>query len=348
MKFGGYHSVFFLRQESQKHEVLLRRPSILAQVFLVVRRGGFSALRDKALGVGHKLIASRRVSNWRPENTLIPSKLHHPPRRREVGVFVHVHYSEFLPRIKNILAVYTEAFPNVMFNFTSTDEKIHASLLDLATQFRNVGLVRLCVNRGRNFGPLLVSFQDEIPKVKYVIHVHTKKSPHAGKGIGDKWADLLWGNLLENLDVFRNNLSLLRAGENVSLLYPVDLKLFPPDSFSWARSRGNVPLEIAASSVNRLFDADRFPFPVGGMFMASSKGLKESLLFRRWSPEDFPKELGQTDGTVQHALERVIGCLSWSGGPPFNEQIVFFPTLGAYTTDSSFCSADLSRKNEKT
>jgi lipopolysaccharide biosynthesis protein len=310
--------------------------------------GETASLRRKFKFAFDQLIKKLRVSPWRPKTFVTPARLVQAPRPQEVGVFVHVYYAHYLPRIKKILARYARAFPNVVFHFTSTDDEVHSNLIDLSKEFSNVGLVRLCLNRGRNFGPLLVAFQDEIPKFKFIIHLHTKKSLHADKVLVKRWANLLWGNLLENLEVFKNNLSLLRGDERLTLLYPIDLKLFPPHYFTWGRSLENIPLEAVRSSAQKPLDVDRFPFPIGGMFMASSVGLAESLLFRRWSPEDFPEELGQTDATIQHALERLIGYLSWKGGNSPNEQIVFLPRYGAYTTDCSFCSADLTLDAEKT
>ena len=320
----------------------------MGETFSLIKRGDIGQLKNKVLVAASQILRRHRVSQWRPSSLLTPAKLVYPPRHQEVGVFVHVYYSQYLPRIEKILAVYATTFPNVTFNFTSTDAKLHSSLLDLANQYSNVGLVRLCINRGRNFGPLLVSFQDEIKKFEYIVHVHTKLSLHANKKVGEKWADLLWGNLVENLDIFQNNLSLFREDRNFSLLYPIDLKLFPPSNFTWAHSREHVPTELAKASEGKSLEADRVPFPIGGMFMASSKGLTKSLLTRRWSTEDFPEELGQTDGTVQHALERVIGYLSWKGGAYPKEHIVLFPTLGAYTSDTSFCLADLNLKSKHT
>jgi lipopolysaccharide biosynthesis protein len=313
---------------------------MLVQVFSLIAKGEFSELKRKTAKAFHQSRTRRRVSKWRPRSILTPPKLGYAPQAREVGVFVHVYYSDFLPRIQNLLATYAEAFPNVVFNFTSTNADTHSSLVGLAQRYSNVGLVRQSVNRGRNFGPLLVDFQDEIPKFRFIVHIHTKKSLHAEKGLGEKWTDLLWGNLLENLNVFENNLALLREVESATLLYPIDLELFHPNNFSWAGAKGHLPAEIAQSPDAKFLSVERFPFPIGGMFMASSSGLKKSLLTRRWTLDDFPDELEQVDGTVHHALERIIGCLSWKAGAHPNEQIVFIPSLDAYTNDPSFCTAD--------
>lgn len=316
----------------------------LRQTLLLISRGNFVKLKDKAVTLALLLREKWRVSKWRPSTIIIPTKLLNAPKKNEVGVFIHVYYADYLPRVEKILLKYSEVLPAVVFNFTATDSQVFGSLQELAGRCPNVGLVRLCANRGRNFGPLLFGFQDVIPDFKFVIHLHTKKSLHANEEVGKKWADFLWGNLLEDVEIFQNNLSLFRS-ENVSLLYPVDLKLLPPKNFSWANSRAYIPLGLQVPPESNLLGIDRFPFPAGGMFMASSAGLKNSLLTRRWSTDDFPYEFGQTDGTAQHALERLVGLLSGRGGSSFTDHIVFFPSLGLYTSDTSFCNADLASKD---
>jgi lipopolysaccharide biosynthesis protein len=54
-------------------------------------------------------------------------------------------------------------------------------------------------------------------------------------------------------------------------------------------------------------------FPVGSMFWAQSKALKP-LLEKSFAIQDFEEELGQTDRTIMHAIERLISHTALAQG----------------------------------
>ena len=63
-------------------------------------------------------------------------------------------------------------------------------------------------------------------------------------------------------------------------------------------------------------------FPVGSMFWARSAALKP-LLDLDLQPQHFPPEAGQVDGTLAHAIERMLGVTCRAGG------YHLLPVLGA-------------------
>jgi lipopolysaccharide biosynthesis protein len=296
-------------------------------------------LAQKILSKFHKKWSRGRVRSWKPRSTIEVRHNIAKPGLKEVGVFIHVFYEDYLPRINKVLSEFSEYFPLVEFFFTSPKAEIVQSLEDMKLKHSNISMVVLSQNRGRNFGPLFVSFPKQMRDFEFVIHIHTKESTHQKREYAREWADLLWGNLLENREAFKGNLSAMRDISSASLLYPVDLNLHHPTSYGWKQARIIAIPDLDENLFISRKDGQRFPFPIGGMFMARSTWLTRVFLRRKWSYSDFPEEGGQIDMTPQHMIERLLGVaqLELEAGLT---QIAFFPGLDLWTTDTSFVNAD--------
>src|SRR3546814_14363290 len=82
-------------------------------------------------------------------------------------------------------------------------------------------------------------------------------------------------------------------------------------------------------------DADAsFDYPVGSMFWIRVDALRP-LLDLDLSSHDFPVESGQTDGTLQHALERLVAPATLHHGY----------RLGILPTDGALAMADEGERN---
>jgi len=173
--------------------------------------------------------------------------------------------------------------------------------------------VRLCQNRGRNFGPLLVEFSTRLLTVESFIHVHSKVSSHSGERDGSEWVARLMGLLLD-VDKLRRTRALLDEYPQVGVVYSEVSDLFQGLSFRWGLSKFVlVPLLRRLGGFPKIRFQGAVAFPAGGMFWVKSDAIRP-LLEADWSYADFPPELGQLEGTVQHGIERLVGALSSSLG----------------------------------
>jgi lipopolysaccharide biosynthesis protein len=304
-------------------------------------------LAQKILSKVHKRWSRGRVRSWKPRSSIEVKHKMAEPGPKEVGVFIHVYYEDYLPRLNKVLSEFREYYPLVEFFFTSPKAEIVQTLEGMKLKHANLSKVVLSQNRGRNFGPLFVSFPKEIRDFEFVVHIHTKKSTHEKREYAQEWADLLWGNLLENTEVFKRNLSVMRDTSSASLLYPVDLNLQHPTCYGWKQARIIKIPDLDENLFGSRKDGQRFPFPIGGMFMARSAWLTGVFLRRKWSYSDFPEESGQIDMTSQHMIERLLGVAQLELEVGLT-QIAFFPGLNLWTTDTSFVNADQRQGTDST
>jgi len=189
----------------------------------------------------------------------------------------------------------------------STDESGKARILrrEAAQYQRGEVHIRVVRNRGRDIGAFLTGFRDKIRERYEIIgHVHAKKSVFASGSsdpyLGDRWREFLWQNLLgdENpmMDIVVGRMA---ADAKLGLVFPDN-----PQLPCWDGNR-----TVAEQLAERIGITEPLPaffeFPVGTMFWARRLALKPLFaLDLDW--DDYPAEPIATDGTVMHALERLL------------------------------------------
>ena len=162
--------------------------------------------------------------------------------------------------------------------------------------------VRVVPNRGRDIGPLLTEFGGLFLDSYDVIgHVHTKKTADLkDPEIGRVWGDFLLENLLGGQhSMAAKILSVMEADEGLGLVFPDD-----PHVWGWTDNRSIAEGLAAALDLGELPER-YFWFPVGTMFWARTQALKP-LWAKPWRWEDYPEEPLPYDGTLLHALERLL------------------------------------------
>ncbi|QEE39062.1 hypothetical protein FV241_14260 [Methylobacterium sp. WL2] len=190
--------------------------------------------------------------------------------------------------------------------------------------------VELVENRGRNFGPLVTVFAPDILRYDYVLHVHTKKSLFSGAE-QTRWRDEIYRALFANGACARLAVALLDEDPRIGLFFPETSKHIVYWAHTWLANIG-----AGYGLLDRLglrydgFD-EYLDYPVGGMFWARVDALRP-LLTAGLTPQDFPEEHGQTDGTLAHAIERVVPIVCRSQG---YDAVCFDYESGLARTNSS-------------
>lgn len=279
-----------------------------------------------------KIITSRTFKRkWNPELTEIA------PLNQELldmicsrtAFTVHIFYIDMWPSIFDSI----KSLPkNLTFLITVESQR---GLQEIESDLSSIGVnyvVKLARNRGRNFGPLLVEFSKELLHFESFVHIHTKMSKHS-KGLGNKWSDALFMPLLTQSTAVEQLLAKCELEPSVGIAYSYCADFIGHHNFAWNTNLKFANRIVRKSGVGFLPANDKpFPFPAGGMFWVRTSAV-ESLLALDWKYSDFPKETGQIDGTVQHAVERLFGFLPTYLG---FDHLVFLPSKAAFTMKSDY------------
>ncbi|MBR4903448.1 MAG: hypothetical protein IKZ53_02170 [Selenomonadaceae bacterium] len=217
----------------------------------------------------------------------------------KVAAVVHIFYPELATEMKNLLMNIPCAV-DVYISTTSNEKKI---AIEKAFSDFNKGrvVVKVFPNRGRDVAPAFIGFKNIYKDYDACLHIHSKKSPHAGDLLSG-WRDHLYKNLLGNPEIVSSILQIL-ANERVGAVFP---QYFNPIRvfINWGANYLNTKNLLHKLGIE-IDNQNLIEFPAGSMFWFKPEALAP-LLESNLTFEDFPEELGQVDGTIAHAIERAF------------------------------------------
>lgn len=281
-------------------------------------RGWSSGIKERVKIWNRRRLYKRRFgregglhSRFMPRNIIDLSKTQ--PSVREgvtVAVQLHLYYADlirfFVPFLKRIpveFDLYVSCSGDVK---SSAVESVYSSL----PKCRKV-IARQVLNVGRDVAPLLCEFSDELIKYDLIAHIHGKKSLYNG-GATTGWLEYLCEGLFPVDGGVSRIFELLLQDDPCGIVYPLNCHVLPYQANTWLANKGrarNVALKIGLNE----FPETYFDYPAGSMFWARSDALKK-LLAHGFKYDDFDQELGQTDGTLAHAVERLFGLVAKDAG----------------------------------
>ncbi len=233
------------------------------------------------------------------------------PLPGRIALHIHVHYPELFAAILKPLES-QDLDLDLLISVSSA--KALPEIEDQARQSRHrLAALDLVPNRGRDLGPLLTLYGERLVRdYDFIGHVHTKRSVAAGDvRVGTTWLNFLIENLLGGQQAMATRiLHALHAEPRLGLIFPDD-----PYVVGWTRNRPE-SVRLAARLGLKDVPEEHFFFPVGSMFWARTVALAPLLgLGMRW--EDYPLEPLAYDGTLLHALERLLPSIAQQAGYEF-------------------------------
>lgn len=219
-----------------------------------------------------------------------------------IAICLHLFYPEMWPILKNFLT----AIPEPYDIFISVpDFACTPTLAKIAKEHPAVYFIP-CQNRGRDILPFVHCLKLGIfEKYEAVCKIHSKRSPHMSNG--DQWLKQSLHSLLGDAASISNILEQFRDNPNLGLLGPLNTVIRKGEPLH--KGCNNFLVSRIAETAHLPNNSLDSPFFSGTMFWfrpTALLGLRDLNLQK----EDFPIEMGQTDGTLAHAIERLMWPLA--------------------------------------
>lgn len=223
-----------------------------------------------------------------------------------VALHIHVFYPELLAPMLERLA-HNRIRPDLFLSFS--DPSLKPAIRQTLAAYEQHASLHTVPNRGRDIGPLLTKLGRHLDQAySFHGHLHTKKSVLIDGGTAARWREFLLMNLLGDAGHPMTDciLAAMQANTDLGLVFPDD-----PGCLGWTENR-----EQAEALAERL-QLPPLPtaifFPMGTMFWARQGTLSRLYqLGLRW--DDYPAEPLGYDGTMLHAIERLLPQVCQASG----------------------------------
>ena len=215
-----------------------------------------------------------------------------------VAVVLHAFHTNLLPEFR----AYLDHIPIPADLFVSTDTEAKRAIVEACFASWTGGSVevRVVPNRGRDVAPKIAGFAAVHDRYEYVLHLHTKSSPHDSRLLG--WRGYLLETLLGSPEIVQGIFEAFARAPRLGMLAPQHIDELRP-WITWGKNHAQAEA-LAGRMGFALPRTAPLDFPSGSMFWARCAALRP-LLDLHLGFDDFPEESGQTDGTTAHAIERL-------------------------------------------
>ena len=240
------------------------------------------------------------------------------PTRLRAAIHGHFHYIENFVDLLAALKVNEHDF-DLLLTTTGRD---HANFLRTAA-LEHYGRGRVSVevvpNKGRDIGPFLALLHDRLQDYEVVAHLHGKRSVHTlhyDPELGNRWRHFLWQHLVGPAAAVAD-IILERFADTPDLGL-----VFPENDFLVGWEKNRLLAEELAPRLGIPNLPQHIEFPVGTMFWARPAALGR-LVEAKFTSADYPPEPLPIDGTMLHALERMLPLVVEAAG--YRYMTTYFP-----------------------
>lgn len=222
---------------------------------------------------------------------------------KKIAIHLHLFYDDLMDE-------FVTYFKNMPYEFdlyiSVIDKKVENSVREKAAKIPKVKhiIVKTVENRGRDVAPLLCVFGQDLLKYDYFCHVHTKKSLFTGSE-QMSWRKHLLNHLFGSETLLKGIFYWFENGDDVGMVYPETYPGMPYWGHTWLQNTGSRDELLHRIGVGYYINDTYIEYPMGTMFWARVDALHQ-FFEAKIKVSEFPKENGQTDGTIAHAFERCL------------------------------------------
>ena len=238
------------------------------------------------------------------------------------GIVVHLHYGDVWPDFEKRLRRLTVPF-HLIVTLSEPNPDLAARI---SGQFRNAKVL-IYPNRGRDVGPFIQLLREgHLDDFDLICKLHGKKTMSLGPRsiFGEVWRRKLLNDLVGSDELARDILQRFVDRPRLGLVGSSHFRGIYLEA--WPKNE-KLTLELA-ERLGCSREKFKLDFFAGTMFWIRREVL-DLLKPLNLSQDDFPVEAGQTDGTLQHALERIFGALPGLANPPMTtEETTWLPPSG--------------------
>ena len=222
-----------------------------------------------------------------------------------VAIHIHAYYEDLLSTIIKRL----NKMPTKYDLYISTISKDKKDSIEKCLQKSNANKyeIKIYENKGRDVYPFISQMKSHYKNYKYICHLHTKKSAHKAN-LGSNWSEYLYNNLIGNKKTMLDILYDFEQYDKLGFVFPESYyeiingysKFHNLNFFLHTKNKNNINF-LLKKIFHKFKAGDKLVFPVGNMFWAKTESIYQIFNIRL----KFPKELGQTNETIMHAIERI-------------------------------------------
>lgn len=289
--------------ELPRHPVI--EPSLLYPWASAVGRRGTA---NDAVSVLHTLALSDAddVARWQGLPVFSNQSAELPQPHARIAVCLHLFYPDLWPEILASLRFIREPWDLYVSvpSFSLTD-----SWQQMLRDCPRMQLLPL-PNRGRDVSPWLHWLNAGVFEgYDAICKIHSKRSPHASSG--DAWRRQLFGDLLGSSANVDAVLHTLRERPGPVLLGSADSVRKLKADGGWLHNSHLINALTQRLGIGPLPPEQEF---FAGTMFWFTPGAFAKLRAAMPSADEFPIEMGQTEGTLAHALERLSAALCEDAG----------------------------------